>query len=287
MGIERFWIGLLFGALALSACAAPHIQQEVGASIECSVVIAHRGGAREAGVPDNSLAALAAAVRDGLEILEVDLRRSSDGRPFLFHDRLLTADPWNVPPPLLGQPFSSVAAAELEKICIPEAPQRCLPPFAKALDLLSPTAAVLLVDLKDQVSRGDVEQLLSEIVERKLVERIVFFCDPLAECELVRDVTSVVRIMARVHRESDLQTLLSRPPWAVQVDESMLSHPLLGELRERGVLVMVKTLDQAGDTPEHWSILRKDGVDLILTDYPRAARSELCSGEGRQNPSLL
>jgi glycerophosphoryl diester phosphodiesterase len=277
MRINLFCIRLLLGTLTFSACSAPLIGQEGRASKECPRIVAHRAGAREAGVPDNSLAAIAAAVADGLEILEVDVRRSSDGEPFLFHDRRLTEGPWDVPERLLGQPFSSVASADLEKICVAGAQQRCLPPFSKALDSTKAATFILQIDLKDRVSRSDVQQLISDIMKRKLAERIVFFCDPSVECELVRDVKSDVRIMARVYQASDLTSLLSEPPWAVQVDESMLSHPLLGELRERGVLIMVKTLDEMGDTPEHWSKLREEGVDLILTDYPRAARRELCS----------
>jgi len=47
-------------------------------------VIAHRGAASEA--PENSLAAIDAAIRMGCDIVEVDVRLSQDGKPVLIHD---------------------------------------------------------------------------------------------------------------------------------------------------------------------------------------------------------
>jgi glycerophosphoryl diester phosphodiesterase len=152
----------------------------------------------------------------------------------------------------------------------------CLLPLSKALDSIERGTSVLQVDLKGQASRNEIEQVVSAIQKRRLSERVVLFCDPLVECELVRDVTASIHIMARAHEASDLARLLNILSWAVQVDEKILSDRLLGKLRKQGVLVMVKTLDAAADTAEHWSRLEKSGVDLILTDYPRAARRQLC-----------
>lgn len=50
-------------------------------------VIAHRGGGRLA--PENTLAALAVAVRCGCRAVELDARLSADGTPFLIHDATL------------------------------------------------------------------------------------------------------------------------------------------------------------------------------------------------------
>jgi len=53
------------------------------------LVAAHRGGGLQAAktlYPENSLAALDAAVKAGAEIVEVDVRRSSDGEYVVMHD---------------------------------------------------------------------------------------------------------------------------------------------------------------------------------------------------------
>jgi glycerophosphoryl diester phosphodiesterase len=48
-------------------------------------VIAHRGGPA-AGVEENSLAAFGAALAAGVEMVEIDVRRSADGRLVVVHD---------------------------------------------------------------------------------------------------------------------------------------------------------------------------------------------------------
>ncbi|SDE15401.1 glycerophosphodiester phosphodiesterase family protein [Auraticoccus monumenti] len=48
------------------------------------LVAAHRGQWRDA--PENSLAAIEAAVEDGAEVVEIDVRLTSDGVPVLMHD---------------------------------------------------------------------------------------------------------------------------------------------------------------------------------------------------------
>lgn len=47
-------------------------------------IIAHRGSSKQ--FPENSLAAFQQAVKTGADALEVDLRRSADGRIYCFHD---------------------------------------------------------------------------------------------------------------------------------------------------------------------------------------------------------
>ncbi len=271
------WQFLFLVTGALGACSTSQVEHKQGPALKCPQMVAHRGGAREVGVPDNSLGAIETALSDGLDIVEVDIRWSADVKPFLFHDKRLTGAPWNIPIQLRGSSFSSVSSADLEQICTSGPLQWCLLPFSKALDSLRATTGSLQIDLKDCPNRDAVEQLVREVKNRDLETQVIFFCDPLEECALIRELTSVVRIMARVHSVGDFKQLLETPPWGVQVDEAMLTHPLLGELRRGGVFVMVKTLDETGDTREHWSSLREAGVDLILTDYPRTARAALCS----------
>lgn len=50
------------------------------------LICAHRGAS--ATLPDNSLAAFAAAIASGCEAIETDLRRGPDGRIVLAHDRV-------------------------------------------------------------------------------------------------------------------------------------------------------------------------------------------------------
>ncbi len=52
------------------------------------VLVAHRGWSSR--YPENTLAALAAAMAAGARWLEIDIQLSAEGRPYLFHDRELS-----------------------------------------------------------------------------------------------------------------------------------------------------------------------------------------------------
>jgi glycerophosphoryl diester phosphodiesterase len=69
---------------------------------------AHRGGGARA--PENTLAALAESIRQGVDVLEFDIRASSDGVPVLMHDETVdrTTD---------GRgPVASMPLSELERL---------------------------------------------------------------------------------------------------------------------------------------------------------------------------
>jgi len=52
------------------------------------LVIAHRGASAEH--PENTLAAFEAALRSGADGIELDVRRTADGVPIVYHDRTLS-----------------------------------------------------------------------------------------------------------------------------------------------------------------------------------------------------
>src|SRR5688572_25789169 len=52
-------------------------------------LIAHRGGVVDAGRPENSAAAITAAIGRRYWMIEVDVRRTRDGEPVLNHDATL------------------------------------------------------------------------------------------------------------------------------------------------------------------------------------------------------
>lgn len=69
------------------------------------LVLAHRG--YHAGLPENTLAAFAAAQRLGVDGIETDVRLSVDGKPVIMHDRVTPA----------GRAVSAITHREIEEDC--------------------------------------------------------------------------------------------------------------------------------------------------------------------------
>lgn len=75
---REFASAVCLAAPAASAAIAPELR-----------LIAHRGGVVDAGRPENSRAAVEAAIERGYWMIEVDIRQSRDGEPVLYHDNTL------------------------------------------------------------------------------------------------------------------------------------------------------------------------------------------------------
>jgi glycerophosphoryl diester phosphodiesterase len=72
-----------FTALLASAAASAAIAKDLR-------LIAHRGGVVDSMRPENSPAAVRAALDNGYWMIEVDIRKTRDGEPVLHHDNVLT-----------------------------------------------------------------------------------------------------------------------------------------------------------------------------------------------------
>ncbi|MDR4532619.1 glycerophosphodiester phosphodiesterase [Glutamicibacter sp. PS] len=79
-------------------------------------VIGHRGASGVA--PENTLAAVAAAVRCGARYIEVDVQLSADGVPFIFHDETgrRTTNIAEVFPRRARRPITTFTWAELQRL---------------------------------------------------------------------------------------------------------------------------------------------------------------------------
>ena len=117
--------------------------------------IAHRGlHDRAAGWPENSRAAMRAAVEKGYGI-ELDLQRSADDVPMVFHDHFLMR--------LTGQDGTvrERTAEELGRLRL-KGGEEGVPTLAEVLDLVAGRVA-LLIEVKDQSGElGPVEGRLEE-----------------------------------------------------------------------------------------------------------------------------
>lgn len=129
-----------------------------------SVPLAHRGlHDAEKGVPENSRAAMAAAVAAGHGI-ELDVQPSADGVAMVFHDATLDR--------LTREtgPIAARSAAELGRMPL-RGSDETIPTLAEVLDLVAGRAPVL-IEIKDQSGgRGDATEVLEAAVANVVAGR--------------------------------------------------------------------------------------------------------------------
>ena len=122
------------------------------------LLIAHRGGVIAPNAPENSLAAIRLAAECGYDLVELDVTRSSDGQPVLFHDyhdNLLTNCG-------LDLQVTALTAAELTTIRY-RATTETIATLAQALALCQQLHLGVMLDIKERGAQPPTEDFVARI----------------------------------------------------------------------------------------------------------------------------
>lgn len=222
-------------------------------------VIAHRGAS--VAHRENTLEAFRGAVEQGADAVELDVRRTADGRAAIHHDEAL-AD---------GRGIWEVPASEL--------PDH-VPLLREALEACQPLE--VNVEIKNVRIDGDFDpdQAMAQVVvdtvhELGIGHRILVSSFGFACIERVRELAPDLRTAFLIGGDRDPLPPLERaaaaghpgvhPHW-LMVDEAFMAHA--GSL---GLFVNVWTVDD----PDHIRRLADLGVDGIVTNVPDIALTAL------------
>jgi glycerophosphoryl diester phosphodiesterase len=228
----------------------------------------HRGFTRE--MPENSLAALDAAVKLGLAGSEIDLRTTRDRKIVLMHDE--TVDRTT---PGHGA-VSSMTAAEIQALKLERADgslsEETVPDFDAVLRFMfeHPTFS-LAFDAKDI----DLDEVGRRVIAAGVQDRVVFFIDdPLAveRARAVKRVDPRLRISVNLLGWWKIEGLPTFTRRALDADALFASEyffPRAGfaEAREAGAEVQVY-LYGADDLPNRLRRAVRLGADVVSSDRP-------------------
>ena len=222
-----------------------------------TLVFAHRGAS--AAEPENTVAAFRAAARLGADGVELDVRRTSDGRAAVVHDATL-AD---------GRPVADVALDEVP----PEVPR-----LVEALDACA--GMVVNVEVKNAPWDPDFDpdEALAELVVRTLAERggrdrvlVSSFGEGAVARVRELDPGLPTAFLTAVLTDDQVDGLVEQ----VAAGGHVALHPhhvtvtshLLGRCRDAGLAVNTWTVDD----PDRILALAALGVDGVVTNVPDVA----------------
>ncbi len=226
-------------------------------------IIGHRGCPLHE--PENSLAGIRKAAELGADGVEIDVRRTLDSIPVVFHDwslRRMTG--W--PGPVRLYPFSLLRRMRLRDSDEP------IPTLADALAVL-PEGLFTTIDLKDAGAARPTLRLIRErglegrVLLSSYQERVIRY--------FVRAAPEIDRVFARDdvdpeglrHYLEHAQAIGARsvsPHW------DAVNPQFVGEAHDRGLRVYSMNRDLK-------TVVKKAaaGLDGIITDYPREVRAIL------------
>ena len=231
--------------------------------------IAHRGSLHE-GLPDNSILALKDALANGVSFLEVDVRQSSSGELFLFHDGSAQTTNSFAPSSLIGRPIQELSSDERSQIKLNREGTSGIPLLIEALDLLPNHGAMLQLDLK-----AESDELLSAVVnilkkERKL-DRVVVQIRNHGRIARLRAEEPTVRISARCVDATQFLQAVSEKVSFVELERWMTAEAIQ-TAHNNGIVVTFNVAGSRYDEPTIWHMLRARGVDSIMTNHAVDAR---------------
>ena len=229
-------------------------------------VIAHRGFSGVA--PENTIAAVRAAVKIGADMVEIDVTLSADDHVVVIHDETLDRTTSGT-----GEIFL-LTLAELQKLDAgswfdPDFAGEPIPTLEQVLD--ETTGRILLnIEIKSEaVHRGIVAKVTSAIRKHGMIDQVVVSSfSPKALREMhseAPEIRTAVLYNTQFHKGRDAVEIVTDLGAAVfNLKRQRLTKKMRRRCLEHDIPVGVYTVNE----PRRMRRLVKKGVGAIFTDYP-------------------
>ncbi len=213
--------------------------------------IAHRGAS--AYEPENTLRSFRRAIEMGAEMMELDVRFSSDGHLVIIHDKKLdrTTNGHGL--------VSEMTLSELKKLDAGKGEK--IPTFEEVIDL-SKGKIKLVVELKD---KGTEEKVIKLVKENGLIDDVFlvsFHCDLIKRAKSLepRIRTGLIMLFSFNTAAKGKECLAD----AVAPSQYFITRSMVKEVHKNGMYLFTWTVDD----PKKAKKLKEMGVDGIVTNKP-------------------
>lgn len=229
-------------------------------------VIAHRGYSSAA--PENTLAALSAAVDAGADAVEFDLHVASCGTPVLFHDVHLGRTTNGVGP-VRRRTLAQLQALDAGRWFSPDFEGERIPSLAEALELLAPAELPVYAEVKGYRELEDLDRMARIVAAAGMSDRVRFISMDYGIIDRIGGQDAGVGLGWIVEQEDRFVEAMQRANAAssralIDFDyRVLLADPdLAPRTRARGVELAVWTVDDTADADALYDL----GVRRITTN---------------------
>jgi glycerophosphoryl diester phosphodiesterase len=232
---------------------------------DAAEIIAHRGFSERA--PENTLAAIEAAVAAGADAVEFDLHVTADGVPVLFHDATLDRTT-NGSGAIGDRTLAELGPLDAGSWFGASFAGEPIPTFEAALDRARGRVRRFYPEIKGYRGRDDLDTLLRCVLERQLLDETVFISmdwESLAHLREQNEAAHVGYIVEKASRAHDATERAAGDERALLDYDAniLLAHPSLADAAaRRGIRLAVWTVDD----PRVASRLHALGVRRITTN---------------------
>ncbi len=236
-------------------------------------ISAHRGNTGLA--PENTLATYQHALEAGVNLIEIDVRTSSDGRLVILHDGSLDRTT-NGHGPIKSLSFDEIKSLSAGKGYGPEFEKEKVPSLEEVCQLISRwnkkhrQKTFIYVDCKEVAPKPLVEMLK----KYDLADESCFYGAD-AFLENLKMEFPAAKLMPSLKNKAEIEAKIARlKPYAFDANWLAISPELVQEIHTRGIKIFTDVLgpfDQQANYQKALSL----GLDLIQTDKPRLVQKTL------------
>jgi glycerophosphoryl diester phosphodiesterase len=268
-------LALFVAAWPASAQAPALIEALKDAKSARVLVTAHR--AAHDVHPENSMAAIERAITLGVDIIEIDTRLTKDGVPVLMHDDSvdrMTDGKGKVK----DLTFAEIRQLHLKGADGKPTDQR-VPTLSEALRAAK---GRVLVDL--DLKTGDLEPIVSRVIETDMLDQALFFNGNYAFLEKFRAIAPSLLVFPRAHStEQAAAASSSLKPEAIHIDDGFNTEATRKAALASDSRLWINALGDPdklvaqGKAKEAIDPLLAHGASMIQTDHPAAVIAYLKS----------
>jgi len=217
--------------------------------------------------PENSLQAIEASIKLGVDIIEIDVKVSKDGVPFLMHDRTMDRTTTG-----RGDP-EQFTWAELQQFFVVDKGKTTKLKIPSLHDALELAYGKILVDL--DLKTDKIPEVVKVVNKTNSKDFVFFFDSDYHVLSRVQQADKDFMIMPRAYsvQQADSAINLFDPP-VVHVDFSFYTPQCVELIRSSNARVWINSLGdtdkdlKAGEEKRALKILLQHGANVIQTDEP-------------------
>ncbi|MBC8769700.1 glycerophosphodiester phosphodiesterase family protein [Arenibacter sp. BSSL-BM3] len=235
---------------------------------EYVLVAAHR--ATNPNYPENSLAAIAESIRIGVDIVEIDIRKSKDGALVIMHDKTIdrtTNGSGKV------DDFSLDELKDFRLKFGSEITKEQIPTFEEVLQLTK-GKIILDVDFKLE-DEASVKETFALIEKYGMEDQILFFLYDYPETTQYQKLNKDIKIMPRAYSRKDIRAIKKLEDISIiHIDESYYKKGTMRRTIKSGYRVWINALGKYDEMERQKkdsgfdALLTRKYVNVIQTDLP-------------------
>lgn len=239
------------------------------------LVAAHR--ATNPNYPENSLAAIAESIRIGVDIVEIDIRKSKDGQLVIMHDKTIDRTTNGA-----GK-VDDFTLAELKEFRLKlgnDITNEQIPTFEEVLQL---TKGKMLLDVDFKLEGEAAVRHTFKLIETYGMEdQILFFLYDYPETAQYQKLNKDIKIMPRAYSRKDIRNIRKLEDISIiHIDDSYYRNGTMRRLIKSGYRVWINALgkydrmETEAKNSGFDALLSRKYVNVIQTDLPEELLSYL------------